>query len=60
MKQWHYYETIALFMLFDKRLGKVRHVYSDVESSLKRCTDISSRESSSLTFNHWVVNHADN
>ena len=29
-KQWHYYETIASFTLFDKRLGKVRHVNPDV------------------------------
>jgi len=29
-KQWHYYETIALFTLCDKRLGKVRHVNPDV------------------------------
>jgi len=29
-KRWNYYETIALFMLFDKRLGKVRHVNPDV------------------------------
>ena len=36
-KQWYYYETIALFMLFDKTLGKVRHVNPDVEPSEKQC-----------------------
>jgi len=29
-KQWYCYETIALFTLFDKRLGKGRHVNPDV------------------------------
>jgi len=29
-KQWNYYETKALFTLFHKRLGKVRHVQPDV------------------------------
>ena len=29
-KQWNYYETIASFTLFDKRLGEVRHVKPDV------------------------------
>jgi len=29
-KLWNYYETIASFTLFDKRLGKVRHVNPDV------------------------------
>jgi len=30
MKQWNYYETIASFTLFNKRLGKVRHVNPNV------------------------------
>jgi len=29
-KQWYYYVTIALFTLFDKRLGKAQHVNPDV------------------------------
>jgi len=29
-KQWYYYETIALFTLFDKGLGKVPNVHPDV------------------------------
>jgi len=29
-KQWNYYDTIASFTLFNKRLGKVRHVNPDV------------------------------
>jgi len=36
-KQWNYYETIASFTLFDKRLGKVRHVNPDVQLSEKHC-----------------------
>jgi len=36
-KQWNYYETIASFTLFDKRLGKDRHVTPDVELSEKHC-----------------------
>jgi len=34
-KQWNYYETIASFTLFDKRLGKVRHTKPDVQLSEK-------------------------
>ena len=37
MKQWNYYETIASFTLFGKRLGKVRHVNPDVLLSEKHC-----------------------
>jgi len=29
-KQCNYYETIASFTLFDKMLGKVRHINPDV------------------------------
>jgi len=37
MKQWIYYETIASLTLFDKRLGKIRHVNPDVQLSEKHC-----------------------
>jgi len=36
-KQWNYSETIASFTLFDKRLGKVRHVNPDAYLSEKHC-----------------------
>jgi len=35
MTQWYYFETIALFTLFHKRLGKVRHVNPDAQLSDK-------------------------
>jgi len=34
-KQWNYYETIAPFTIFDKRLGKARHVNPDVYTKRK-------------------------
>jgi len=37
MKQWNYYETIASFTLFDKRLGKARHVNPDLQLSETHC-----------------------
>jgi len=36
-KQWNYYETIALFTLFGKRLSKDRDVNPDVQLSEKQC-----------------------